>query len=307
MPRSLWTGSVSFGLVNVPVQLVSAVRDVDLHFHQLHEEDGARVEQRRFCAEEDREVPFEEIGRAFDLDGEQVVLTDDELASVAPRRTRTIDIASFVDLADVDPIFFDHPYFLVPAGDSEGAHRAYRLLVEVLGQTERAALGRFVLRAKEHLAILQVREDRLAITTMRFADEVRDRGEVEDEVPSKKPTKGQLDTAVKLVESLAAGWDPTAYEDRYRARLQAVVDDRKKGKTVKAPEADDEPAPADDLLAALKRSLDEVRGGGGSASDDGGDDLEDLSKDELYERAQAEDVPGRSSMSKKELVAALKG
>lgn len=260
MPRSLWTGAVSFGLVNVPVQLITAVRDQDLHFHELHEKDGARIEQKRFCTKEDREVDFAEIGHGYEREGgDVIVLSDDDLALVAPRKTRTIDVEAFVDLADVDPIFFDHPYFLVPAGEAEGAHRAYRLLVEVLGQTERAALTRFVLRAKEHLALLQVRGGRLALTTMRFADEVRDRAEIEDELPSKRPPKKQLDTAVELIESLAADWDPEAYEDRYRQRLLKVIRDRKKGRTVKAPEPDREPAPADDLLAALKQSLDDVR------------------------------------------------
>ncbi|MEY2514132.1 MAG: end-binding protein Ku, partial [bacterium] len=128
MARALWNGSLSFGLVNVPVALYSAVRDLDVHFHQLHEKDGARIETRRFCAEEDREVPYEVIGNGYELDGKQVVLTDDELGGLAPKRTRTIEIASFVDLADVDPILFDHPYWLVPTGESQGPRRAYRLL-----------------------------------------------------------------------------------------------------------------------------------------------------------------------------------
>ena len=119
MPRTLWSGSLSFGLVNVPVQLVSAVRDLDFHFRQLHEKDKAPIEQRRYCAEEDVEVTWEEVAHSYDLDGKQVVVTDEELASVQPRKTRTIDIEGFVDLADVDPIFFDHPYFLVPAGESD--------------------------------------------------------------------------------------------------------------------------------------------------------------------------------------------
>src|SRR5437763_449165 len=134
MARSLWTGSLSFGLVNVPVQLVSAARDLDYHFHQLHHKDTSPIEQRRFCSQEDQEVTWEEVAHAYDLDGQQVVVTDEELASVQPRKTRTIEIEAFVDLPAVDPIYFDHPYFLVPAGDSDGTLRAYRLLVEVMGQ-----------------------------------------------------------------------------------------------------------------------------------------------------------------------------
>src|SRR4051794_8419761 len=134
MPRALWSGSLSFGLVNVPVQLVSAARDLDYHFHQLHEKDGARIEQRRVCSEEQREVAWEEVAHGYDEDGKLVVLTDEELSSVQPRKTRTIDIEAFVELSEVDPIHFDHHYYLVPAGDSEGTLRAYRLLVEAMGE-----------------------------------------------------------------------------------------------------------------------------------------------------------------------------
>ena len=132
MPRALWSGSLSFGLVNVPVQLVSAARDLDYHFHQLHEKDKVRGSSSGGSAKEDEEVGWEEVAHGYDLDGKQVVLTDDELGSVQPRKTRTIEIEAFVDLAEVDPIYFDHPYFLVPAGDSDGTLRAYRLLVEVM-------------------------------------------------------------------------------------------------------------------------------------------------------------------------------
>src|SRR5919201_3883615 len=145
--RALWTGSLSFGLVNVPVQMVSAARDLDYHFHQLHKKDKVRIEQRRFCSEEDREVMWEEVGYSYDLKGKQVVITDEELGSVQPRKTRTIDIEAFVELSDVDPIYFDHPYYLVPAGESEGTLRAYRLLVEAMEKSGRVALGRVVMRA----------------------------------------------------------------------------------------------------------------------------------------------------------------
>ena len=152
MPRALWAGSLSFGLVNVPVRLFSAARDLDYHFNELHEKDKVRIEQRRFCSKEDVEVMYEEVAHGYDLDGKQVIVTDAELGSVEPRKTRTIDIEAFVELDEIDPIYFDHPYLIVPAGESEGTLRAYRLLVEVMGRTERAALGRFVMRTKEYLA-----------------------------------------------------------------------------------------------------------------------------------------------------------
>src|SRR5436305_5722313 len=172
MARSLWTGSLSFGLVNVPVSMVTAVRDLDLHFRQVHEKDAARIDVQRICSKEDVEVPFEEVTHSYELDdGKEVIVTDEELESVEPRRTRTIDIEQFVDLEEVDPIHFDHPYLLLPASDDDGATRAYRLLVEVMGRSDRAALGRFVMRAKEYLAIIRARDGALTLTTLRFADE----------------------------------------------------------------------------------------------------------------------------------------
>jgi DNA end-binding protein Ku len=253
MPRSLWTGSLSFGLVNVPVALYSAARDQDLHFNQLHEKDGARIETRRFCAKEDEEVAYEDIGHGYELDsGKQVVLTDEELDAVAPRKTRTIDIQSFVDAADIDPILFDHPYWLVPTGESEGPRRAYRLLVEAMGDADRVALGRFVLRTKEYLVAVRVRDDLLALTTMLFADEIRPTKGIAP--GGRKPDKKAVDQAVKLVEALGADFDPGDYQDEYKG----------KG-TIAVPEQDEEPAVATDLMEALRKTMAELGGTGSSA------------------------------------------
>jgi DNA end-binding protein Ku len=308
VPRPIWSGSLSFGLVNVPVQLMSAARDLDYHFHQLHEKDGARIEQRRYCSKEDVEVEWEEVARSYDLDGKQVILTDEELASVEPRKTRTIDIEAFVELADVDPIYFDHPYFLVPAGESEGTLRAYQLLVEALARSERVALGRFVMRTKEYLAAVTVRDDALALSTMLFHDEVRP----SDKVPTggKKPARTQLDRAVAVIEELSTEWEPERYQDCYRERLRRVIDRKRKGERIKAPTPEKEPTPVPDLMAALERTLENVRAGQDArhgADGDGDGELEELSREELYERAQEEDVPGRSKMSREELVEALRG
>jgi DNA end-binding protein Ku len=307
--RSLWTGSLSFGLVNVPVQLVSASRDLDYHFHQLHEKDKARIEQRRYCSEEDLEVGWEEIANSYDLDGKEVVVTDEELGSVEPRKTRTIDIEAFVDLAEVDPIYFDHPYFLVPAGESEGTLRAYRLLIEVMAEQERVALGRFVMRTKEYLVAVQVRDEALALTTMRFHDEVRPTSRIP--TGGKKPAKRAVEHAVSIIEELSTDWDPESYTDCYRERLSKVIDRKRKGRTIEAPEPEREPKPVPDLMEALQRTLQNVRDGEDPrAADDGdgdGEDLGALSRDELYARAQRDKVPGRTKMSKKELVEALSG
>jgi DNA end-binding protein Ku len=302
MARSLWTGSLSFGLVNVPVALFSAVRDLDLHFVQLHGKDGAPIQTRRLCAQEDVEVDWDDIAHGHELDdGEQVVVTDDELEAVAPWRTRTIEIEAFADLDAIDPILFDHPYLLTPTGDSDGARRAYALLVAALEQTDRAAIGRFVLRAKESLVAVRVRDGLLSLTTMRFADEVRD--ETGIGAGARKPAKAQLDRAVALLDALTVDFDPSRYRDAYRARLEAVVERKRRGSKIAVPRQQRAPAPAADLMAALERSIAQVRGGGGGDADR--HRLKDMTRDELYTEAAQADVSGRSSMTKQQLIDAL--
>jgi len=261
MPRSLWTGSLSFGLVNVPVAMFSGVSDQDLHFRQLHAKDHTPVETHRFCAEEDEEVPYDEIASGYETDdGELVILTDAELGAAAPRRSRTIDIEAFVDLDEVDPIHFDHPYVLMPSGEAEGIQRAYRLLVEVMGGTDRAALGRVVMRTKEYLALIRAREERLVLTTMLWHDEVRSTDPIPAPTKKDKPSKKEVDAAVELIESFSCDWDPTRYEDAFQKRLKAIVKKKGKGQTIEVPEEEDEQrSPVPDLLAALEKSLEEAK------------------------------------------------
>ncbi|MCW2998140.1 MAG: Ku family containing protein [Solirubrobacterales bacterium] len=260
MARPLWNGSLSFGLVNVPVQLVSAVRDRDVHFRQLHEKDGAPIDTRRFCAKEDVEIPFEEIGRGFETDeGNLVVLTDEELAAAAPRKTRTIDIEAFVDADDLDPLLLDHPYVLLPAGETDGVRRAYRLLADVLADGDRLALGRFVLRAKEHLVAIGTRDGLLALTTMRFPDEVRPAKDLDG--GGAKPKPAALKAAVEVIQALSADWDPGRYEDQHRKRLLAAVKATKRTAEVEVEDEreDREPTAPADLMETLKRSLQSAR------------------------------------------------
>jgi DNA end-binding protein Ku len=265
VPRALWTGSLSFGLVNVPVAVVAAARDLDLHFRQLHEKDGAPIEVQRWCSKEKVEIPWEEITHGYELDdGDQVIVSDLELQAIEPRKTRTIDIEQFVDLADVDPIYFDHPYFLIPAGEDDGTLRAYRLLSEVMSKTERAALGTFVMRAKEYLAIVRHRDGALTLTTMLFADDVRDTKGIDAAYQkSHKPTAKQIDAAVAVIEELSSDWDPGKHKDRYRARLKRVVDRKRKGETIKVPEDGEPPEVSSDLMDALERTLEELQTGNG--------------------------------------------
>jgi DNA end-binding protein Ku len=266
MARSLWSGSLSFGLVNVPVAMVTAVRDLDLHFRQLHAKDGAPIEVQRWCSKEDVEVPFDEIEHSFEFDdGSQVIISDEELEAIEPRRTRTIDIEQFVDLDEVDPVYFDHPYYLLPAGSDDGSARAYRLLVEVMARTGRAAVGRFVMRAKEYLAIVRAQDRALMLSTLLFADEVRPTKDIEAATQkAHKPSAQQLKAAVAVIEELSGDWEPGEWKDRYRRRLQDVVSRKRKGKTIKAPEPRerDYSDEAPDLMAALEQTLAEMRGSG---------------------------------------------
>jgi DNA end-binding protein Ku len=294
----------------VPVQLISAARDLDFHFHELHEKDKVRIEQRRFCSKEDVEVMYEEVAHSYDLDGKEVIVTDAELGSVEPRKTRTIEIEAFVSLADVDPIYFDHPYLVVPAGESEGTLRAYRLLVKVMERSERVALGRFVMRTKEYLAAVRVRDGGLTLTTMLFHDEIRPTKPVP--AGGKKPAKKQLDQAIALIEALSADWDPESYEDCYRERLRRVIEDKRKRRTIEAPGPEREPPPAPDLMEAMQRALDNVKAGrdlradaDGDGSSNGDANLDELSRDDLLARAKKEDIRGRTKMSRKQLVDAL--
>ena len=261
MPRSMWTGSLSFGLVNVPVAMFSGVSDQDLHFRQLHAKDHTPVETHRYCAEEDEEVPYDEIASGYETDdGELVILTDAELSAAAPRRSRTIDIEAFVDLDEVDPIHFAHPYVLMPSGEAEGIQRAYRLLVEVMSRTDRAALGRVVMRTKEYLSLIRARDERLVLTTMLWHDEVRSTDPVPTPTKKDKPSKKEVDAAVELIESFSCDWDPSRYEDEFQKRLKAIVKKKSKGQTIEVPEDDDEQrSPVPDLLAALERSLEEAK------------------------------------------------
>ena len=302
MPRPLWTGSLSFGLVNVPVVLVTAVRDQGFHFRQLHQQSHRPIEVKRFCSAEDVEVPYEDVGKGFELEGGSenglVIITDEDLSAVEPRKTRTVEVDSFVPLADVDPVYVDHPYVLLPIGDSEGTLRAYQLLVEVMKGSDRAALGRFVMRTKEYLVLVRARGEVLALTTLLWHDEVRSRDEV---APGGKADKALVDQMEQLIDAMAVEWDHERYEDRYRARLADVIERKRKGGTVKAPTAEKEPAPTPDLMAALEQTLAQMRGGGGAPQED----LSSLSKQELLEKAAEQDVTGRSKMTKDELVEAL--
>jgi DNA end-binding protein Ku len=251
-PRSIWNGTIAFGGVFVPVKVHSAVEDRTVHFHEVHRDDGARIEHKRFCPKEDREVPYDEIVKGYEVsEGRYVLLEDDELKAAAGRASRVVEVGEFVCAADIDPIMFDRTYHL---GTQDDVKDAYRLLHDALEKTGRAGIGRWVFHNREYLVAVRALEDVLAMHTMRFADELLPASDLEIATPSRKPSARELDMAGKLVETLHADFDPEAFEDEYRERLLAYIEAKGKGKLDKLPQPSEARDPGD-LLAALEASI----------------------------------------------------
>lgn len=302
----MWNGSIGFGLVNVPVELVTASRDLDYHFRELHEKDGSPVRHQRFCVEEQKPVEWDEVGRGYELDdGRMLVLTDEELDSVAPEKSRTIEIESFAPVEQIDPIRFNHGYFLVPRDRSKGTLRAYNLLVRAMADNRLAALGRFVMRTREYLAAIRERDGALALSTMHFPDEIRPIDAIPQ--PDAEVGKAAVDDAIAVIEDRRTDWNPASFKDCYRERLRRVIAEKRSGNTVVAPDSvtDEELEPVPDLMAALKETLKQSGKQEGETRRRRGGSLESLNREELYERAKRQNVTGRSSMSKRELIEAL--
>jgi DNA end-binding protein Ku len=256
MARGLWSGTLAFGLVAVPVELVSAVRDRDVHFHEVDAR-GQRVEVKRVCANDGKEVPWEQVGHGYELDGRLVVLSDEELAAAAPERTRTIEVEAFVPLADIDPAHFDHPYLLLPQGGAEGVVRAYRLLRDAMAETGQVAIGRIVMRSREQLVAVRERDGLLALSTMLFASEIRNPAD-NPAVPAGRraaPRRAEVDRAMKVIDAMTRDFDPTRYEDCHRSRLLRVIRQKQRSGEVEVPDVEPEPDPVPDLMAALEASL----------------------------------------------------
>jgi DNA end-binding protein Ku len=260
MARSIWRGAISFGLVNVPVKLYSAVSKKTVRFNQLHERDNSRIALKRFCAEEDAEVPYEEIVKGYEISpGRYVVITPEELEALDPKKTRTIDIEDFVDLNEIDPLFYEHPYYLAP---DTGAEKPYKLLLAALKETNKVAIARVVIRSKEYLTAIRPAGDVLTMETMLFADELIDPGEI-DELPDKdvRATKREVDMARQLIDSLSSEFDPDKYRDEYRERVLDLIERKAEGEVVAPAPAAEEPTAVPDLMSALEASLAAAKGG----------------------------------------------
>ncbi len=266
MARAIWSGSISFGLLNVPVKLYSAVSKQTVRFKELREGDGARIRHKRVAETDGKEVPYEKIVKGYEFAPDQyVLLTKEELSELDPKKTRSIEIQDFVDLDDIDPIYFESPYFL---GPDKGAEKAYALLVKAMVDSGKVAVARFVLRNKEHLAAIRPMGDVLTMATMRFHDEVTDPKEI-DELTGEKPEKPdsrELEMAKQLIESLASEFKPSRYRDEYREELLDLLERKAKGEEVVSVQSEEpEPTKAPDLMAALEESLASIKGGDGKA------------------------------------------
>jgi DNA end-binding protein Ku len=265
MPRAIWTGAISFGLVTVPVRLYSAVNRKTVRFNQLDSSDNGRIAQKRVNPRTGEEVPYERIVKGYEIAPDSyVVITNDELDALDPEKTRTIDIEDFVEQADIDPIFYDHPYYLAPG---PGGAKPYRLLLDAMRETGKVAIARVVIRSKESLVAIRPAGDVLEMSTMLFADEVNDPDRLEDlpDPADVKTTKRELDIAKQLVDSLAGPFDPDKYRDTYRDEVLALVERKAAGEEIAVQEAPQAaPAEVPDLMSALQASLEQVRGKSGA-------------------------------------------
>ena len=264
MPRSIWTGAISFGLVNVPVKLYSAVSKKSVRFHQLHESDGVRIQQKRVCPADGEEVAWDDIVKGYEISPDRyVVVTPEELEALDPKKTKTIDIEEFVDLEDIDPLYYDHPYYLLPG---QGAAKPYKLLVNAMREAGKVAIARVVIRTKEQLVAIRPLGDVMAMATMNFADEVVD-PESFDDAPGDdvETTKRELEMARQLIDSLTADFQPEKYHDEYREAVLDLIERKSEGQEIVLQPAE-EPERVPDLMAALEASL------AAAKKDDGGGD-----------------------------------
>jgi DNA end-binding protein Ku len=252
MPRSIWNGTITVGLIAVPVKVHSATESHTIHFHQVHAQDGARITQKRMCTKEGKEVPYKEVAMGYEVRGGEFVMLDkEELDAAAGDRSHTIELVQFVDRKQVDPVFYDRTYYL---GAGEDGEDAYRLLHDALDRAERTGVGRWVFHNREYLVAVRAGDDVLVLHTMRFADELVAAGKLDIPAPSRKPSKRELDMAEQLVNSLHKHFRPSAFKDTYRDRVAELIKRKAEGEEIEFPEFEEPQAP-DDLMAALEASL----------------------------------------------------
>jgi DNA end-binding protein Ku len=342
MARAIWTGVVTFGLVSVPVGLYSATKDHTVHFHQLQRGTADRIRNRKVNERTGDEVDSGDIVKGYEVgEGEYVLVEPDELDEIAPGRSQTIEITDFVDLEEIEPVYFQRTYYVAPRG--EEYTKVYELLRAALARTHMVGVATFVMRGRQYLTALRAEDKVLVLQTLHWADEVRDPREELPELPAGRAGKGkELDMALQLIDSLSGPWEPSRYHDSYQEKVRELVKAKAEGQEIAA--AEEAPAATDvvDLMQALQGSIDQVRSGRGTRKSrparkqaakgaektargkgpsksgrsssasrgrrgTGKDELRRQSKAELYQRATEQNVPGRSRMSREELIDALAG
>ncbi len=252
MARSIWNGTITFGLIAVPIKVHSATEDHGVHFHQVHAKDGAQIKQRRICSKEGKEVPFKQVAKGYEVTrGEYILLSKDEVDAAAGEQPRLIELEEFVRASEIDPVYFAKTYYL--GAGSKGAD-AYRLIHDALVKSERAGIGRWVFHNREYLVAIRPLDDLLALHTMRFADELVSPDDVEVPAASRKPAKREIEMASRLVDSLHEPFEPEDFTDSYRERVRELIAAKARGEDLPAPDAEpDDEQP--DLMAALEASL----------------------------------------------------
>ncbi|MFL6011489.1 MAG: Ku protein [Gaiellaceae bacterium] len=255
MPRSIWSGSISFGLVNVPVRLYPAIQEHKLHFHLVHEKDNSPIGYEKICKKEGEPVPEDEIVKAFEFDkGEFVFMEEEDFAAAKVEGYKTIDIVDFVAYEDIDPIFFAKTYYV---GPDRGAEKVYSLLVKAMEDSELAGISKFVMRDKQHLGALRIRDGVITLEQLYFADEIRELDEIK--ATKARVSKQELEMAERLIESWTTEWKPEKYKDTYRDELCAIIKAKRKGKEIHAAPDVEEEEPTD-LMTALRESIERQHG-----------------------------------------------
>jgi DNA end-binding protein Ku len=300
VPRAIWSGAISFGLVNVPVRMYSATDEQDVHFHLLHEKDDSRIGYEKVCKKEGKPVPDDEIVRGYEVsEGEYVYVTDEDLEAAAGESYRSIDIQDFVDVDEVDPIYFERSSYLGPAA---GGEKTYALFVRAMEDSGLVGIATYVMRDKQQLGCLRVRDGLIVLEKMFFADEIRP---IDDIAPPKaRVGRQELETALDLIDRFRGAFEPEKYEDTHRTALLRVIERKRKGKDVHVEPRGEREAPSD-LLEALRASVEAHSRNGMRGSRTGNGPLSELSKAELGKRARKAGIEGRSTMTKDELVEAL--
>jgi DNA end-binding protein Ku len=302
MARSIWSGSISFGLVTIPVALFSATEDHTVHFNQFERGTSDRIRYQRVNERTGKEVEYADIVRGHEVgDGEYVLVEPDELAAIAPGRSKSIEITGFVDLDEIDPIHFQKTYWLAPAKEEYG--RPYALLTEALAKTNRVGIASFVMRGKQYLTDIRADDGVLALDTLFYADEIRDPHDMLDTLPNgNRPHANELKMATQLIESMAMPWRPRDFRDTYTRKVHKLIQDKHKGREIVVEAEPPEPTETTDLLEALRRSVE----GSGRRKKPSHVDASGASKTELEEAARELGIKGRSKMNRDELASAVK-